>query len=583
MERNSGFGGRIADALRRDAIAAVTALLFPVQIAISQAALPPRAVGGAECGRTSGYDTIVVGAGIAGLSAAKELRRLGHSVLILEANDRIGGRGFVGLIGDERVPIDYGGAWLHGVPTNPLTGLVDMLGFLRARTDLAASYYVDGHPADEKQMKRFEAAIQEFESSLGLAAASEESHHALVKYACSAAERIKDRSTTGAEVCRELTTAMPSDRTLKSLCRAPARVAPEKLCQAMKNASSPGRDVAAEHVPRAPEFRDLVPLLIANAGPLESAAELAKTSAVDASHFEAGEDDLVDQGMGAFVVKYGEGIPACLNSRVTYVKYTSAGVEAKTAAGNYRAANVLFTVSVGVLAAGPPKGIAFDPDLPAAKKGAISQLQMGNLQKVIIPFRDDIFRGASVNSWVLAEGVLPADAQKFAKERDLPMVDGKRLVMAFVVKPLAKNMAIGFFGGDWAKALEGQCRDKETTSGPRSLSGCDQMAIGIAKSALAMIYKEQVERSILEDQIQVTRWSIDPTSYGAYSVALPGNWNKHEVLAEPVKDAQGFRRLFFAGEGTARAIYNGSYPGAYESGLRAAREIHEEMRQAADK
>src|SRR5262249_45142014 len=242
-----------------------------------------------------------------------------------------------------------------------------------------------------------------------------------------------------AEVCRELTTAMPSDPALKSLCRASwtkrsARVAPEKLCQAMKNASSPARDVAAEHVPMAPEFRDLLPLLIANAGPLESAAELAKTSAVDASHFEAGEDDLVDLGMGAFVVKYGEGIPACLNSRVTAVKYTSAGVEAKTASGTYRAANVLFTVSVGVLAAGPPKGIAFAPDLPAAKKSAISQLQMGNLQKVIIPFNDDILRDASVNSWVLTEGDLPADAQKFAKERHLPMVDGKRLVMAFVMR-----------------------------------------------------------------------------------------------------------------------------------------------------
>jgi hypothetical protein len=147
--------------LRRDAIAAVTALLFLMQTATAQISPPPRAVGGAECDKTTGYDTIVVGAGIAGLSATKELRRLGHSVLILEANDRIGGRGFVGLIGDEGVPIDYGGAWLHGVPTNPLTGLVDALGFLRARTDLAAPYYIDGHPADEKQMKRFEAAIQE--------------------------------------------------------------------------------------------------------------------------------------------------------------------------------------------------------------------------------------------------------------------------------------------------------------------------------------------------------------------------------------------------------------------------------------
>src|SRR5690349_2398055 len=42
--------------LQRDAIAAGTALLFLVQIAIAQPALPPRAVGGAECDRTTGYD-----------------------------------------------------------------------------------------------------------------------------------------------------------------------------------------------------------------------------------------------------------------------------------------------------------------------------------------------------------------------------------------------------------------------------------------------------------------------------------------------------------------------------------------------
>lgn len=569
--------------LQMGTILPAIALLLSMQAAPAQTASAPRAVGGADCGKTTGYDTIVVGAGIAGLGAAKELLRLGHSVLILEANDRIGGRGFVGLIGDERVPIDYGGAWLHGVPTNPLTGLVDALGFERARTELGAPYYVDGHPAGEKQMKHFEAAIQEFESSLDLAAAAEQSHHALVEYACSAAQRIKDKKTTTTEVCRELIKMMPSDPALKSLCRRPARAAPEKFCQAAKKAASPNRDVAGEYVPTVPEFDDVRPLLIANAGPLESAAELDKTSAVDASHFAAGEDDLVDKGMGVFVVKYGEGVPVCLNSRVTSLKYTFGGVEAQTVAGTYKAANALVTVSTGVLAAGPPKGIAFEPQLPPAKKDAIAQLRMGSLQKIIIPFKMDIFRGASMNSWVLTEWDLPAEAQAFAKEWKLPMVKGKRLVMGFVMKPLGKNMAIGFFGGDWAKALEGQCRDKETTSGPRSRSGCDQMAIGIAKSALSAIYKEEVEAAILEDQIQVTRWSIDPTSYGAYSVALPENWDKHEVLAAPVEDAQGVKRLFFAGEGAARGIYNGSYPGAYESGLKAARDIHEASLQATHK
>jgi monoamine oxidase len=81
-------------------------------------------------------------------------------------------------------------------------------------------------------------------------------------------------------------------------------------------------DMARHYVPASKEFKDIIPLLIANAGPLESAAELDKTSAVDGAHFEAGEDDLIDKGMGAFVEKLGDGLPVCLNSPVTEVDYS---------------------------------------------------------------------------------------------------------------------------------------------------------------------------------------------------------------------------------------------------------------------
>jgi hypothetical protein len=152
--------------------------------------------------------------------------------------------------------------------------------------------------------------------------------------------------------------------------------------------------------------------------------------------------------------------------------------------------------------------------------------------------------------------------------------------MAFVVKPLEKNIAIGFFGGNWAKALEKRCLGIEHDSG-KSNPKCDDLSIAITKSALSNISGEKnIDQDIQESGIQITRWSLDPTSFGAYSVAQPGQWYQRQVLAEPVAnpaDPAGTKRLFFAGEGTARAIYNGSYPGAYESGLKAARDIHAAM------
>ena len=55
-------------------------------------------------------DVIVVGAGFAGLSAARELTTFGHDVVVLEGRDRVGGRSYTTTIAG--VPVDLGGTFV---------------------------------------------------------------------------------------------------------------------------------------------------------------------------------------------------------------------------------------------------------------------------------------------------------------------------------------------------------------------------------------------------------------------------------------------------------------------------------------
>lgn len=78
-------------------------------------------------------DVLVIGAGVAGLGAARALRSRGASVLVLEARNRIGGRVHTSHMMPDW-PIDLGASWIHGARGNPLTALADEAGLKRVET-----------------------------------------------------------------------------------------------------------------------------------------------------------------------------------------------------------------------------------------------------------------------------------------------------------------------------------------------------------------------------------------------------------------------------------------------------------------
>jgi monoamine oxidase len=423
--------------------------------------------------RAASPSVLVIGAGLAGLSAARDLQSAGAKVTVLEARDRIGGRIWTSRVWPD-LPMDMGASWIHSTKGNPLTKLADQAAAAR----LATSY----------------------DSAIALDAAGQEID-------LSSAYVLADKTIRAARAKAE---TRDSDQSLKdAILATPSWVQADdptrRLIRHVVNGS-----VEAEYGGAWDEV---------SAWYFDEAAEFA------------GGDKLFPKGFDQITDHLAKGLTIRTGAVVASVVQSAAGVQVTLTDGAIvQADHVIVTVPLGVLKSG---GIAFDPPLAPARQAAIQTLGMGLLNKCMLRF-DRIAWPADVD-WI--EWLGPRDGA-WSQWLSFAQVTGAPVLLAF-------------HGGDEARRLE-RLSDAEVTAE--------------AQRALKTMFGSDFPAPMAT---QITRWSQDPFTHGAYSFNATGTTPETRPA---LAGADWGGRLIFAGE-ACEPDYWGTAHGALLSGRRAAAEI----------
>ncbi|XP_065867382.1 lysine-specific histone demethylase 1 homolog 1 [Euphorbia lathyris] len=290
-------------------------------------------------------NVIIVGAGLAGLVAARQLVGMGFKVVILEGRARPGGRVKTRKMKGDGVvaAADLGGSVLTGINGNPLGVLARQLDLpLHKVRDICPLYLPDGKAIDSEIDSRVEVSFN----------------------------KLLDR------VCKLRQTMIEEVKSVD----VNLGTALEAFRHAYKVAEVPQERMLLNW--------HLANLEYANAS-LMSNLSMAYWDQDDP--YEMGGDHcFIPGGNDTFVRELAKGLPIFYERIVQSIRYGADGVIVYASGQEFRGDMVLCTVPLGVLKHG---SIEFVPELPQRKQDAIQRLGYGLLNKVALLFPYNFWGG----------------------------------------------------------------------------------------------------------------------------------------------------------------------------------------------
>jgi monoamine oxidase len=333
------------------------------------------------------FDVVIVGAGAAGLGAARTLIRGGARVIVLEARDRVGGR----AVCDNTtfpIPVDLGAQWFHQGLTNSLRVIAQQLGYQTVHDAFPRVVY-----RGKKQLPPDDPDVLEFST---LAVAMD--------------ELIEEAGTSVAAGNR------------------PDGPASEIVKDMRKASKYYGMASTAVNV-FSSTMEDLSVLDFAN---FYNRALLPVSSG-------GGDEFFIPYGMGNFIADFAGGVRVELSTPVKEIWWGEPwGVGITTASNTHLwAKTAIITAPVSVLAKG---AIEFKPTLDRAYSDAFSGLKMDTLGKFFLQFNSNVkFNVPNINSICVP---LTKDAK--GKDAEVPFiitkVYGENIAMLFVLGTLAERL-----------------------------------------------------------------------------------------------------------------------------------------------